>query len=183
MRGLVLRNTLEWIPVNVRRASLFSKCGMLVAFIPLFACISACYPHPHQYIRTQEFSGVLLKSGLPVSAAAVYVSHAPGDNHQFCEGAKEVAVTSSDGHFHIDRVVEEHLFTSVLNPPDTVLQTTSICFHTSEANVLGVTTLSHTDRKLAFVLSCDLDSPPVDFKQGVILQPNEWGICKNGGKQ
>jgi hypothetical protein len=163
----------------MRRANLFPKRAVLVVLMSHFVLISACYPRPHQYVLTQEFSGVLVKSGSPVSGAAVLVVHGRSDDKQYCENASVAAITSDAGAFHVDRQVELHLFTSLLNPPDTVFQITNLCFEVSAQRQLGARVISRTDYNITYVVSCDLNSAPVEFKQGFILRADEWGICRN----
>jgi hypothetical protein len=92
-----------------------------------------------------------------------------------------VAVTTEDGKFHVDASTGWQLFTSLLNPPKDVAQMTSVCFALPAQQTLGVLLLAPTDRKTSYALSCDLDSPPREFKQHVIWPKDKWGICRNVG--
>jgi hypothetical protein len=142
--------------------------------------ICACYPRPHSYISNPEISGVLLRDGNPVGGAQVLMAHTAGvDGNYFLE-AHAAAITRPDGHFHVAPTTRWRVFTSLLNPPDHVHALTSVCFDAPEHSKLGVLLLSDTDRKTSVVLSCDLNSPPRDFKQAVIWQKDRWGICANG---
>lgn len=142
--------------------------------------ISACYPRPHEYTNSPEVSGVLLHGGAPVSGARVMFAHTRGDDGNYCRDARLVGITSEDGHFHVDASTELHLFASVLNPPKYIAEVTSVCFDLREQLKLGVLLMAPTDRKTTYDLSCDLDSPPREFKQRMIWQKNQWGICGNG---
>jgi hypothetical protein len=51
----------------------------LITVTTLIALLSGCYPHSHDYMLTQGFSGVLLKGGSPMSGVPVSVSHTRGD--------------------------------------------------------------------------------------------------------
>jgi hypothetical protein len=82
--------------------------------------ITACYPHPHEYISRQEFSGVLLKDGSPVSDTIVLVGHFGKDSGEHCADASAVTVTDAAGRFYIASSVQKRLFTSLINPPSLV---------------------------------------------------------------
>jgi hypothetical protein len=142
--------------------------------------ISACYPRPHEYTSSPEVSGMLLRDGVPVSGARVMIAHTRGDDGNYCRNGRVVAVTTEDGHFYVGARTNLHFFTSLLNAPKDVGQMTSVCFDLRERQTLGVLLLAPTDRKTSDVLSCDLDSPPREFKQRVIWQKDKWGICGNG---
>jgi hypothetical protein len=143
--------------------------------------VSACYPRAHEYTSSPEVSGVLLRGGVPVSGARVMIAHSRGDDGNYCRDALAVAVTGDDGRFHVDANTHLHLFASLLNSPKYVAELTSVCFEVPEQVKLGVLLMAPTDRKTSDVLSCDLDSPPREFKQHVIWQKEQWGICGNGG--
>jgi hypothetical protein len=140
----------------------------------------ACYPRPHEYLSNPQISGVLLRDGVPVSGAEVLMAHTDGYDGNYCREARVVAITSQDGHFHVAADTHWRLFTSLLNPPKYIQAMTSVCFDAPEHLKLGVLLLANTDRNRAVTLSCDLMSPPRDFKQAVIQQKDTWGICVNG---
>ena len=143
-------------------------------------CLCACYPRPHRFFERPDISGVLLDNGAPVSGATVLIAHTRGDNGNYCEGGQGVGVTDSAGAFRVDADTTLHLFTSILNPPNRVSVATSVCFKIGARQKLGVVLLSHTDRKTSYVLSCNTNSPPTEFKQSVIWSRDMWGICTNG---
>jgi hypothetical protein len=143
-------------------------------------CLCACYPRPHRFFERPDISGVLLDNGTPVSGAAVVIAHTRGDDGNYCEGGRAVGVTDATGAFRIDADTTLHLFTSILNPPNTVSVATSVCFKIGANQKLGVVLLSHSDRKTSYVLSCNTSSPPAEFKQDVIWTMDKWGICTNG---
>lgn len=142
--------------------------------------ISACYPRPHEFTSSPEVSGVLLRGGVPVSGARVMIAHTRGDDGNYCRDGSVVAVTNEDGRFHVGPRTNLHLFASLLNAPKDVGQMTSVCFDLPERTTLGVLLLAPTDRETSDVLSCDLQSPPREFKQHVIWPKDKWGICGNG---
>jgi hypothetical protein len=142
--------------------------------------VSACYPRPHKFTSSPEVSGVLLRGGLPVSGARVLIAHTRGDDGNYCRDGSVVALTTEDGRFHIGAHTNLHLFTSVLNAPKDVGQMTSVCFDLPQRPTLGVLLLSPSDRETSYVLSCDLESPPREYKQQVIWPKDKWGICGNG---
>jgi hypothetical protein len=123
---------------------------------------------------------VLLRGGVPVNGARVMIAHIRGDDGNYCRDGLVVAVTTEDGHFHVDARTNLHLFTSLLNAPKDVGQMTSVCFDLPERQTLGVLLLAPTDRRTSDLLTCDLDSPPREFKQRVIWETDKWGICGNG---
>jgi hypothetical protein len=145
----------------------------------VFECLVACYPRPHDYISTQEFSGVLIKGGVAVSGATVLVGHFGRDTDAHCADAKAVAVTDKDGSFYVASVVEKRLFASMINPPQLIQQIGTICFRTPSEQKLGVTVVAPTDHKLRYLLSCDLDAAPVEFIGTGQFSMAQWGICKN----
>lgn len=158
---------------------LIRKSARPIAHTVLCGLLTACYPHPHQYVKTQEYSGVLLKGGVPVAGAVVLISQSRNNVTNYCENPHTATVSSDTGYFHINPTVETKAFTSILNPPDTVLQSTSICFTQMEHQILGATILSRTDRRISYDLNCDLDSMPVEYKQRTIFPKDQWGICRN----
>ena len=143
--------------------------------------LSACYPRAHEVTDTPAVSGVLLKGGVPASGVRVLISHTRGDNGDFCREARVVAITTEDGGFNVPRNTNSHLFASLFNEQRLVLQTTAVCFEHSAQHQLGVLVLAPTDRETSYSVTCDLDSPPVEFKQHVIWSKDKWGICRNGG--
>ena len=90
-----------------------------------------------------------------------------------------MGVTSKDGHFNIDPVVRLHLFASILNPPDVVLQTTTVCFQTAAQPAFGMSIIARTDRTMSFSASCDLATPDRLFRGRVSIPGNPRGICVN----
>jgi len=104
-----------------------------------------------------------------------------GDDGNYCRDGRVVGVTGRDGGFHIDPSVRLHLFTSLLNPPDKVFELTSVCFEVPGRSILGVLLMASTDRVISFELSCDLNSDPREFKQGVVWPSEKLGICSNPG--
>jgi hypothetical protein len=160
----------------------FSKTTLLLTAMAISSpLVSGCYPRPHRYTNTPEISGVVRKSGVPVNGARVLLAQTRGDDGNYCRDARVVAVTTEDGRFKVAANTELHFFTSLLNPPNSVAQMTSVCFEIPAHLKLGVLLLARTDRETSIVLSCDLDSPPVEFKQGVVWQKDKWGICQNPG--
>lgn len=125
-----------------KRLSKVAIVGLLVV------CLLACYPLPHEYTRVPAISGVLLDNGKPVSGATVLVAQTGINGDNPCQGLKAMGVTNDDGHFNIDPVVRLHLFTSILNPPDVVLQTTTVCFQTAAAPAFGMTIIARTDQRV-----------------------------------
>lgn len=154
------------------------RLAVLIVTGSLLMC--ACYPRPHEYISNPEISGVLLRDGVPVSGARVLMAHTAGNDGNYCREARAAATTGQDGHFHVRVTTDWRLFTSLLNPPRYVQALTSVCFDAPGQSKLGVLLLADTDRKTAVVLSCDLNSPPREFRQRVIWQKDKWGICVNG---
>jgi hypothetical protein len=155
------------------------KCLLLL--VASVAFTTGCYPGPHQYIESQAISGVLIKSGSPAAGINVSLAHTRGDDGNYCKGSRVVGVTDKDGRFHVDPSVHVDLFTSLLNPPNQVSQLTSVCFEVPGEQVLGVLLMASTDRMKSFELSCDLNSGPREFKQGVVWPSDKWGICSNPG--
>jgi hypothetical protein len=153
--------------VRTRRLPL----GILVASY----LASACYPWPHTYVSAPEVSGVLLEGTHPVVGAKVLVAHTRGDDGQYCRDARVVTTTWEGGKFQFDAVVSLHPFTSVLNPPETVRQMSSICFEVNGQQTLGAVVTARTDRSSAFTLSCDLSGQPRDAGRGVA---GPYGVCR-----
>jgi hypothetical protein len=108
------------------------------------------------------------------------IAHTRGDDGDYCVGGRAVGVTDSTGAFRVDAESALHLFTSILNPPNTVSVGTSVCFKIGIRRKLDVLLLSRSDRKMSYVLSCNISSPPVEFKQHVIWSADKWGVCTNG---
>jgi hypothetical protein len=90
-----------------------------------------------------------------------------------------VGVTNEDGHFNIVPVARLHFFTSILNPPDVVLQTTTICFQTAAQPAFGMSIIARTNRTMSFSASCDLATPNREFRGRVSIPGNPRGICAN----
>jgi hypothetical protein len=124
-------------------------------------------------------SGVLLNNGKPVGGATVFVAQTGFDGDDHCQGLKPMSVTNDDGHFNIDPVVTLHLFTSILNPPDVVLQTTTVCFKTAAEPTFGMSIIARTNRTMSFSASCDLATPNSEFRGRVSIPGNPRGICTN----
>jgi hypothetical protein len=139
----------------------------------------ACYPRPHEYTRVPAISGVLFNNGKPVSGATVFVAQSGFDSDNHCQGLRAMGVTNADGHFNIDPLVNLHLFTSILNPPDVVLQMTTVCFQTSSEPAFGMSIIARTNRTMSFSASCDLATPDRLFRAGVSIPGNPRGICTN----
>jgi hypothetical protein len=145
----------------------------------LVQCLLACYPRPHEYTPVPAISGVLLNNGKPVSGATVFVAQSRFDSDNQCHGLKAMGVTDDDGRFNIDPVVRLHLFTSMLNPPDAVLQMTTVCFQTASAPSFGMTVIARTNRTMSFSASCDLATPNRLFRGRASIPGNPRGICTN----
>ena len=96
-----------------------------------------------------------------------------------CQGLKAIGITNDDGHFNIDPVARLHLFTSILNPPDVVLQTTTVCFQTAPEPAFGMSIIARTNRTVSFAASCDLATPDRLFRGRVSIPGNPRGICVN----
>jgi len=150
---------------------------MAIPLVALLAALSGCYPHSHNYVLTQEFSGVLLEDGTPMTGVSVSVSRTRGDTGDYCIEPEVVAVTSNTGAFHIPRQIQKQHFTSVLNPPQMVSQSMSICFEARGKRRLGAFVISPTDREVRYDAVCDWNSRGVEFKQNTILAPHQRGIC------
>ena len=158
------------------------KTICLIAMVVTSAqIVSACYPRSHQFTSRPEVSGILLKGGVPINGARVMIAHTRGDDGNYCRGALVAAVTTEDGRFRVRAATNLHFFASLLNQPRDVLEMTSVCFELPAQQKFGVLLLAPTDRETSYALSCDLDSPPVEFKQHVIWSKNKWGICQNVG--
>jgi hypothetical protein len=145
----------------------------------LVQCLLACYPRPHEYTRVPAISGVLLNNGKPVSGATVFVAQSRFDSDNQCHGLKAMGVTDDDGRFNIDPVVRLHLFTSILNPPDVVLQMTTVCFQTAAEPAFGMSIIAGTNRTMSFSAACDLATPNGEFRGRVSIPGNPRGICTN----
>ena len=100
-----------------------------------------CYPHPHPYYRSPDLSGTLVEKGIPVAGATVLLGAFPGDSDKRCPDAVVVGMTNEKGAFEIRPIIKTQWFQSLLNPPESVLQYTSICFREHESTVLGVASL------------------------------------------
>jgi hypothetical protein len=142
-------------------------------------CLLACYPRPHEYTKVSAISGVLLDNGKPVSGASVLIAQIGPINYPYCQQSHAVGVTDQDGHFKIDPVVRLHLFTSILNAPEDVLQTTTVCFQTASDPAFGMTIIARTNRTMSFTASCDLARPDRVFRGRASIPGNPRGICIN----
>jgi hypothetical protein len=151
----------------------------LGAGLLIICTLAACYPYPHEYFATPEFSGVLRKGGVPVSGATVSVGHYRQDGRQYCLDSTRVATTDEAGHFRVAASVSTHLFASMLNPPNVIMQTTPLCFGVSGEQKLGVTTVAATNHKVEYALSCEFDSKPAMYIGTGQYSMEQWGICKN----
>jgi hypothetical protein len=149
---------------------------LLATAVPI---ISGCYPRPHNFVSSPEISGVLLKDGIPVTDVKVSLAQTRGDDGNYCRDSRVVGVTDKDGRFHVGPGGQIHFFTSLLNPPNTVFQVTSVCFEVPGQQRLGALIMARTDLVKSFELSCDLNSAPREFKQGVVWSADKWGICSN----
>jgi hypothetical protein len=163
----------------VRAYKAFAPLRLVGAGFSLLSLL-ACYPRPHEYTRVPAISGVLLNNGKPVRGATVFVAQSGFDNENHCQGLKAMGVTDGDGYFNIDPVVRLHLFTSILNPPDVVLQTTTICFQTAADPAFGMSIIARTNRTMSFSAPCDLATPNSEFRGRVSIPGNPRGICING---
>ena len=143
----------------------------------LIAVLSGCYPRSYDYVLTQEFSGVLVKAGAPMPGATVSVSHTRGDTGDYCVDPEPVAVTDERGAFHVPPKIQRHHFTSILNPPQRMSQSMSICFQALGKRKLGALVVSPVSRQISYSAVCDWDSRGVAFPQPTVLPPYEWGIC------
>jgi hypothetical protein len=155
------------------------RAALLLMVIAISSIVSACYPRPHEFTSTPEISGVLFNGGVPVTEARVVIAHTRGDDGNYCRDGRVVGVTDKDGRFHVDPGIDIHLFKSLLNPPNTVFQMTSVCFELPGQQKFGALIMALTDRKTSFEMSCDLNSVPREFKQGVVWSVDKWGICSN----
>jgi hypothetical protein len=155
-----------------------SICLALVMSVVLLGPLDACDLGSHDYVRTQEFSGVLLKGGVPMAGAAVLVSHSRGDDGNYCANPEVITATSESGTFRVPARTQARDFGSRLNPPGTVLQMTAICFRALGQQKLGALVIAPTDHEVKYSAICDWDSPSVEFTQKVQMNPNQWGICK-----
>jgi hypothetical protein len=142
-------------------------------------CLFACYPRPHEYTQVPAISGVLLDNGKPVSGATVFVAQTRPNNDNYCQGLRAMGVTNEGGNFQIPPVVNLHFFASVLNPPDVVLQMTTVCFQTATDPAFGMTIIARTNRTMSFSASCDLATPNMLFRGRVSIPGNPRGICTN----
>ena len=138
--------------------------------------VSACYPRPHTYVSTPEVSGVLLEGAQAVVGAKVLIAHTRGDYGGYCRSARAVATTSQGGKFRFDAEASTHLFTSLLNPPGTVLKMSSICFEANGQRTLGAVITARTDRSTSYFVSCDLNSQPRDSGRQVVWPAH--GVCR-----
>jgi hypothetical protein len=139
----------------------------------------ACYPRPHEYTRVPQISGVLLNNGKPVSGATVFVAQTGFDSNNHCQGLRAMGVTNDDGNFQVAPVVKLHLFTSLLNPPEVVLQMTTICFQTASEPAFGMSIIARTNRTMSFSATCDLATPDRVFRGRMSIPGNPRGICIN----
>jgi hypothetical protein len=156
----------------------FAPLRIVVAGLTVLSLL-ACYPHPHEYTRVPAISGVLLNNGKPVRGATVFVAQSGFDSDDHCQGLRPMGITNDDGHFNIAPVVRLHLFTSILNPPDVVLQTTTVCFQTAAQPAFGMSIIARTNRTMSFSASCDLATPNSEFRGSVSIPGKPRGICTN----
>jgi hypothetical protein len=159
------------LPHALITASIAALCGVL----------TACFPHSHEYILTQEFTGVLLEGGAPMRDVTVTVSHTRGDNGDYCISPEVAAVTDKDGAFRVPPRSEKHAFTSILNAPDTIQQMTSLCFQAQGKRKLAALVIARTDHAERYEMLCDWNSAPVEFKQKAGQSPDQRGICRRRG--
>jgi hypothetical protein len=134
---------------------------------------------PHEYAKVPAITGVLLNDGKPVSGASVLIAQIGPINYPYCQQLNAVGVTDQDGHFKIDPVVRLHLFTSILNAPEDVFQTTTVCFQTGADPAFGMTIIARTNRTMSFSASCDLATPDRIFAGRTSIPGNPRGICTN----
>ena len=138
-----------------------------------------CYPHPHPYYRSPDLSGTLVEKGIPVAGATVLLGAFPGDSDKRCPDAVVVGMTNEKGAFEIRPIIKTQWFQSLLNPPESVLQYTSICFREHESTVLGVAIIAASSHQTTFSLYCDLGWEHVEFVQHAKLPEDQRGICRN----
>ncbi len=169
------------IPDVIRSRNVRSRLTQCLRWIPVASMMGlmACYPRPHEFYRSQDFAGKLTRGASPVTNATVLISNSRGDRSRYCDNVIATGITDGAGAFHILPVQERNLFYSLLNPPASVLQASAICFRVNTQETLGAVIISHTDRPMSYVLSCDLDAAPQSFKQGFVLPPDHWGVCTN----
>ncbi len=163
---------------RLRAKKAYAPLRIGVAGLALLSLL-ACYPRPHEYTRVPAISGVLLNGGKPVSGATVFVAQSGLDSDHHCRGLKAMGITNEDGHFNIDSVVRLHLFTSILNPSDVVLQATTVCFQTAAEPAFGMSIIARTNRTMSFSALCDLATPNSEFRGRVSIPGNPRGICTN----
>jgi hypothetical protein len=144
--------------------------------------LAACYPHPREYTSIPAISGVLLNAGKPVSGAGVFVAQTGAVDDNYCQGLRPVGTTDSNGSFQIEPLVEHRLFTSVLNPPQSIHQMTSVCFKAAAKQYYGMTILAPTDHPTSYKASCDLASAYVVFLGDGSIPGNPRGICANADR-
>jgi hypothetical protein len=141
-----------------------------------------CYPHPHDFTRVPAISGVLLNAGKPVTGVNVYVAQTRADDGNYCRDMKPVTTTDSNGNFHVGPVIEHHLFASLLNPPQFILQETSICFEIAAKQYLGMTVVASTYHPERFEAACDLYATHAVYLGNVSVPGNPAGVCSNPGR-
>lgn len=138
-----------------------------------------CYPRPHEFTRVPAITGVLVNAGKPLTGVSVYVAQNRGDDGNYCRDMRPVATTDSNGNFQIDPVIERHVFASLLNPPQFILQETSICFEVAAKQYLGMTVVASTFHPKRFAAACDLAAPTHAYLGNVSVPGNPVGICSN----
>jgi hypothetical protein len=141
--------------------------------------LAACYPRPHEYTSIPAISGVLLNAGKPVSGAAVFVGQTGALDDNYCQGLRPVRTTDSNGNFQIGPLIEHRFFASVLNPPQSIHQMTSVCFKATAQQYFGMTILAPTDHQRSYRASCDLASTHVVFLGDGSIPGSPRGICVN----
>ena len=141
-----------------------------------------CYPRPYDFTRVPAISGVLLNAGKPVTGVNVYVAQTRADDGNYCRDMRPVTTTDLNGKFQVGPVIEHHLFASLLNPPQFILQETSICFEVAAKQYLGMTVVASTYHPRRFEAACDLFATHAVYLGNVSVPGNPAGICSNPEK-
>jgi len=95
---------------------------------------------------------------------------------------RSATTTDSSGKFQVGPVIERRLFASLLNPPQLILQETSICFELEAKQYLGMTVVASTFDPQRFAATCELVSPHAVYLGSVSVPGNPKGICSNPEK-
>jgi hypothetical protein len=103
----------------------------------------------------------------------------PGDSDRRCPDAVVVGITNEKGAFEVRPLIKTEWFQSLLNPPGTGLQWTSICFREHGRTVLGVAIIAPSSHQTTLSLYCDLGWEHVEFVQHAKLPEDQLGICRN----